>query len=127
MVGMGDEPVAGIDVGDRVGAGLDVDDLAVGVADDEVGRTDAPGGEDRQQRLVVGVGVENLAAAQMERLLIGVAPVVAGDEAVLDEADAVLVDAHLATDDRSEEHTSELQSLMRISYAVFCLNNKRNK
>src|SRR3546814_8077170 len=26
--------------------------------------------------------------------------------------------------DRSEEHTSELQSLMRISYAVFCLNNK---
>src|SRR3546814_9365964 len=25
----------------------------------------------------------------------------------------------------SEEHTSELQSLMRISYAVFCLNNKR--
>src|SRR3546814_3037941 len=26
--------------------------------------------------------------------------------------------------DRSEEHTSELQSLMRISYAVFCLNTK---
>src|SRR3546814_6406189 len=31
--------------------------------------------------------------------------------------------------DRSEEHTSELQSLMRISYAVFCLKkkNKQNK
>src|SRR3546814_710463 len=28
---------------------------------------------------------------------------------------------------RSEEHTSELQSLMRISYAVFCLKNKTNK
>src|SRR3546814_5591506 len=27
--------------------------------------------------------------------------------------------------DRSEEHTSELQSLMRISYAVFCLKNKK--
>src|SRR3546814_7895138 len=27
---------------------------------------------------------------------------------------------------RSEEHTSELQSLMRISYAVFCLKNKRH-
>src|SRR3546814_7115910 len=27
---------------------------------------------------------------------------------------------------RSEEHTSELQSLMRISYAVFCLKNKNN-
>src|SRR3546814_4670470 len=28
---------------------------------------------------------------------------------------------------RSEEHTSELQSLMRISYAVFCLKTKQNK
>src|SRR3546814_955573 len=28
---------------------------------------------------------------------------------------------------RSEEHTSELQSLMRISYAVFCLKKKSNK
>src|SRR3546814_7767606 len=28
---------------------------------------------------------------------------------------------------RSEEHTSELQSLMRISYAVFCLNKKKQK
>src|SRR3546814_20771849 len=29
--------------------------------------------------------------------------------------------------DRSEEHTSELQSLMRISYAVFCLKKKKRK
>src|SRR3546814_6245269 len=28
---------------------------------------------------------------------------------------------------RSEEHTSELQSLMRISYAVFCLKKQKNK
>src|SRR3546814_5188116 len=28
--------------------------------------------------------------------------------------------------DRSEEHTSELQSLMRLSYAVFCLKKKNN-
>src|SRR3546814_3048380 len=32
-----------------------------------------------------------------------------------------------ATQQRSEEHTSELQSLMRISYAVFCLKKKNNK
>src|SRR3546814_7313432 len=32
-----------------------------------------------------------------------------------------------ASDVRSEEHTSELQSLMRISYAVFCLKKKKNK
>src|SRR3546814_5134086 len=37
--------------------------------------------------------------------------------------DAALVDPH----DRSEEHTSELQSLMRISYAVFCLKKKIKK
>src|SRR3546814_6399293 len=30
-------------------------------------------------------------------------------------------------DSRSEEHTSELQSLMRISYAVFCLKKKKHK
>src|SRR3546814_5573564 len=30
-------------------------------------------------------------------------------------------------EDRSEEHTSELQSLMRISYAVFCLKKKKEK
>src|SRR3546814_9675735 len=33
-----------------------------------------------------------------------------------------LLDVH-----RSEEHTSELQSLMRISYAVFCLKKKKHK
>src|SRR3546814_18705361 len=33
---------------------------------------------------------------------------------------------HRQRDGRSEEHTSELQSLMRISYAVFCLKKKIN-
>src|SRR3546814_3819457 len=32
-----------------------------------------------------------------------------------------------ANDSRSEEHTSELQSLMRISYAVFCLKQNKTK
>src|SRR3546814_1333259 len=45
--------------------------------------------------------------------------------------DAADADRHLAataitTAGRSEEHTSELQSLMRISYAVFCLKKKTN-
>src|SRR3546814_1480304 len=35
--------------------------------------------------------------------------------------------APVATGSRSEEHTSELQSLMRISYAVFCLKKKKTK
>src|SRR3546814_2655637 len=37
----------------------------------------------------------------------------------------LLLDGHLNLLDRSEEHTSELQSLMRISYAVFCLKKKK--
>src|SRR3546814_7609553 len=42
---------------------------------------------------------------------------------------AVLLDIQVGKDGRvrSEEHTSELQSLMRISYAVFCLKKKKNK
>src|SRR3546814_5658861 len=45
--------------------------------------------------------------------------------------DVVLPHREHVADQRSEEHTSELQSLMRISYAVFCLkqnnNNKKPK
>src|SRR3546814_4930335 len=42
------------------------------------------------------------------------------------ESGAVSASAHLVQrfGSRSEEHTSELQSLMRISYAVFCLKKK---
>src|SRR3546814_1011036 len=52
--------------------------------------------------------------------------------AALKSADADFSAITFATPDaegRSEEHTSELQSLMRISYAVFCLKkkNKQNK
>src|SRR3546814_9797249 len=43
-----------------------------------------------------------------------------GEGRVVDDVVPVL-------DLRSEEHTSELQSLMRISYAVFCLKKKTNK
>src|SRR3546814_9423349 len=38
---------------------------------------------------------------------------------------AVVKGTRIEEFDRSEEHTSELQSLMRISYAVFCLKKKR--
>src|SRR3546814_5934798 len=36
------------------------------------------------------------------------------------------IDACVSSWQRSEEHTSELQSLMRISYAVFCLKTKKD-
>src|SRR3546814_9622847 len=40
-------------------------------------------------------------------------------------ADVTMAGADFTIADRSEEHTSELQSLMRISYAVFCLKKKK--
>src|SRR3546814_5087473 len=61
---------------------------------------------------------DRIVAPAVERLADGVLP---GEQLV----------GHAAGDDdrwdldRSEEHTSELQSLMRISYAVFCLNKKK--
>src|SRR3546814_7089948 len=43
----------------------------------------------------------------------------------LDEAISATRAIETECADRSEEHTSELQSLMRISYAVFCLKKKK--
>src|SRR3546814_4180369 len=63
----------------------------------------------------------------------GMAPTPAG-RILLDRASAILrlvadtraeVSAERDAVKRSEEHTSELQSLMRISYAVFCLKKKK--
>src|SRR3546814_1157304 len=42
-----------------------------------------------------------------------------------DDPDTDSVGAYVEGASRSEEHTSELQSLMRISYAVFCLKKKK--
>src|SRR3546814_10845821 len=42
------------------------------------------------------------------------------------EAPAGITADRITIDGRSEEHTSELQSLMRISYAVFCLKKKKH-
>src|SRR3546814_5721427 len=45
----------------------------------------------------------------------------------LTDTSSPLAAASVITAKRSEEHTSELQSLMRISYAVFCLKKKKKK
>src|SRR3546814_1735716 len=49
------------------------------------------------------------------------------DAGHLEQKAEQFVHQRLAALDRSEEHTSELQSLMRISYAVFCLKKKKQK
>src|SRR3546814_7350829 len=49
-----------------------------------------------------------------------------GVAGALQSPDRLGRDIQAARLQRSEEHTSELQSLMRISYAVFCLKNKKD-
>src|SRR3546814_3099881 len=46
------------------------------------------------------------------------------DESRIDLCQVAVVQPQTRHDTRSEEHTSELQSLMRISYAVFCLKKQ---
>src|SRR3546814_4792511 len=48
-----------------------------------------------------------------------------GEEIELERPTALPLDDEAQAELRSEEHTSELQSLMRISYAVFCLQKKQ--
>src|SRR3546814_5443993 len=72
-----------------------------------------------------GTGVDDRVIALAEALQQGhvgdrVCQALAGFHAGLRAASVVECDR-----DRSEEHTSELQSLMRISYAVFCLKQKK--
>src|SRR3546814_2046368 len=57
----------------------------------------------------------------------GVTDALAGGVLDADHAAGMRIDhqLHGLAGERSEEHTSELQSLMRISYAVFCLKKKK--
>src|SRR3546814_4383958 len=50
----------------------------------------------------------------------------APDRSLARQAQALRVGGDRRDAQRSEEHTSELQSLMRISYAVFCLKKEKN-
>src|SRR3546814_9430029 len=67
-----------------------------------------------------GFNVLHFSAARMGGLMLGYA--MEGGIKVMAAAKPKLLFAL----GRSEEHTSELQSLMRISYAVFCLKKKKN-
>src|SRR3546814_4209031 len=76
-----------------------------------------------------GVGLDGGMGGGLDRGDLG-GDIVGGARGLVGEALHLLGDdreaaAGIAGTRRSEEHTSELQSLMRISYAVFCLKKKK--
>src|SRR3546814_2503209 len=81
----------------------------------------AGGIEDIGKRLLAGRGRAVADRPQQHQLL---AELLRNSEGGATRKGLPAVDS---TKRRSEEHTSELQSLMRISYAVFCLKKKKNK
>src|SRR3546814_5139683 len=93
-------------------------------------------GRCRHVGLQAGDGAGVIGAPDVDELLVAAGELVAvvrdvgqqvGGLAVALHEDAVLVVTEVGgaqPGGRSEEHTSELQSLMRISYAVFCLKKK---
>src|SRR3546814_8740175 len=86
---------------------------------------DVPPLEDRRLDAELDGAGANVGVGGLDRFLHHVAEL-AGDRHLPLAGDHDGFDRQqLAADFRSEEHTSELQSLMRISYAVFCL--KKNK
>src|SRR3546814_3117548 len=71
---------------------------------------------------IMGIGPAPATEAALERAGLTLSDI---DLIELNEAFAAQTLAVMR--ERSEEHTSELQSLMRISYAVFCLKKKKTK
>src|SRR3546814_5317689 len=84
----------------------------------------------RSREILVGddeLGVEQQLLAKAVAGGAGALRSVEAEQARLDLGDGEAGDraGEFFGEDRSEEHTSELQSLMRISYAVFCLKKKK--
>src|SRR3546814_7866318 len=94
----------------------------------QVGRiaTTRMAGTARPLRLAYGGAVLKVRGTQLrperEMLQTGIELIGSDTVAAVAEVLRVALDAL----ERSEEHTSELQSLMRISYAVFCLKKKKH-
>src|SRR3546814_5299637 len=88
--------------------------------------------EDQQQQHVVGQHDAHHGALEQQqvgvelphRVVLGEVEARVGDDQQADRQDQP---GEEQAEARSEEHTSELQSLMRISYAVFCLKKKKTK
>src|SRR3546814_10004522 len=92
--------------------------------------------EDEGRGHAINGNGERAVGARIDRFILPILPkskdIADGEPAevhgrVVADPDLPSIGMALAGRERSEEHTSELQSLMRISYAVFCLKKKKNK
>src|SRR3546814_10015624 len=81
-------------------------------------RADVPGAE---------LSFLSLDLADLDQVKTAAGAALAGPriDGLIDNAGVMIPPRTLTRQGRSEEHTSELQSLMRISYAVFCLKKKK--
>src|SRR3546814_3416450 len=83
--------------------------------------------------LVMGAGVAGLQAIATAKRLGAVVSATDVRPAAKEQVESLggkfvaVEDEEFKQAERSEEHTSELQSLMRLSYAVFCLKKKHNR
>src|SRR3546814_5796346 len=90
---------------------------------DDVARAADAAGRRAPVHLKVDTGMHRIGVTPAEAVDVARA-IVASDSLELEGVWTHCAVADDPEDPRSEEHTSELQSLMRISYAVFCLKNK---
>src|SRR3546814_2700742 len=79
-----------------------------------------------KENVIVGRLIPAGTGAGMNRLRIAATSRDAALRAQQKKLQEALIAANSAEEERSEEHTSELQSLMRISYAVFCMKKKNS-
>src|SRR3546814_3758577 len=101
--------------------------LAQTASSQAVQDSDAPASSDAQTRSGAGTGANDIivtATRRNERLQDVPLSITAFSQADLTEKG---IAGYEGLAQRSEEHTSELPSLMRISYAVLCLKKKQNK
>src|SRR3546814_2114092 len=120
-------------------SGLQVNQTALQVTSGNVANVNTPNYarkvHDQQNRVLggIGVGVETAQIVRridefLRRDLIQETTVLGSTEVRADYLNRMqAMFGSLGNNNRSEEHTSELQSLMRISYAVFCLKKKKTK
>src|SRR3546814_5940772 len=101
--------------------------------DDRLGKRSAEPRHARQQRRRRGIEIDTNRIDRIlhhrvehlrEPVLIDIMLILADADCLGFDLDQFSQRVLQASRDRSEEHTSELQSLMRISYAVFCLKKK---